>query len=712
MFSSETATHERLNKKSVIKYTSNVVDGKEITNEISAVQLMERLFLNKIPDGDIANNMNWYDFLNEYEFIYDSQRDYVLWIVRDIRLRIRKFWYTAPCYVAFPLRYGHFDWAPEVLRYLQKAEPVSYLRDAPPEDAYELCENPFFTFYHPHVDNGGNACYGRWHENIVDSQYNSPYQQLETIRGFLNDYNGRSTFFSVDAYMWDTKIQDENTNETLRGFVYPYGALNLVRKGAPEKAIALDRSLRQVFGEDWIIQFCEDTGRNAIIWERVLNWYIYEDNSELMEKEPWAFEHMVDDIHKQAEIVLAPFARYPHGDISGDEWAEQYSKYVTWTDSISHLTDRRVSSAVCQWITSKSGYDWTLGDMHAFMQGVSTWYRQNWGNVLDDFKQNYLKTYVSRRPMGYGLLNVLSNFGQHEWNRSSQRVCGNYTTMLMVLGKNPELDTIMDSHARWEVSSRLSDSTGEWELITRDFTIATNHDYDKLEEESMLLAGRCYWNDDGTFTDGSMSYYTHDDHPNFAWVDYWNMKMKRACESMSKTGRYAPMSHTQDFVGMILIPDTLVLRNHNWDGYYPQEKLTNSEIWQQLFSYCLRNCSLIGPYRSFVIEMLSKSELADEDDREIFMDAMHGNLHDYDSDMQELVLDSFIGWFYKVFPEFPKSIDEVKELRYMIDVEIIKLAYNSWKDHYKQKYEEYENVLTSTTKSVEQGDLFSKQIPV
>jgi hypothetical protein len=580
-----------------------------------------------------------------------------------------------------------------------------------PEEAYKLCDNPYFTLYHPHIDSSSCACYGHWAENIRDAQFQTPWDQMESIRGFLCDYNGRSTFYTVDAYAFDRKTDESGT--TSAGYNFPYGPHNLIQRGAPTRMQSLRRSIEKVVGDDWIVQFCEDMQLNALIYTDVINWYIFSDTDQ---DNLYDYEKMLVASHESAGVDLVPFTKYPGSsrhDMEEGKWKEQYDDYCIWSEAIRPFSDSTLSTMIGQWLCKLAGYEFSLGDMHAFWNGVMNWHRINYVNSLNVREQDYMRDWVGKKQMGYGLTNMLWNFGLHEFagNGVSERYCSNYANLLLVFSKNDRFNEIMGSLKDWEMSSRASNSMAPFETLREDLRRATQHDYERLEDEELVTDER-HFTDNGVFSDGVMQYYVDDKIDGYKFIESAFNRIMSACHDLTKNGVYCSQQHINDFLNIALDEDELILSNYDWASQYKPTDISEENIWSEVFCHCLIRNALSGNNREFINNRIHDNEELTHDEKEKLIMILDGSIYEYPTDEQKEL--AWLGFmmFYKVFPNFPNSADEVRELRYEMDKEVIKQAYQEWFKIYDTKRKEYKDVLTNTFKGVEQGELFPKGVSI
>ena len=249
--------HKLLSCTDILKYTIWDKDTREDeVTERSVIDIMNLIFVSNYNKKEMA------EFLDEYEFLYDEKRQYVLLIIRGVRLRVRKYYYLPPVYVAFNLKNeSAFAIQPQKLRYFQKLEFYGITMEKDITDAYNLSKNPFQVAYHPHIDSSGHACLGDWGANLNTARDGSPYAYVETLRGYLNDYNGRSTFFRINPYIFDRR---DNPNKNIQ---FPYNQSNIIRQHTTN-ALVTDELLRKHISKDWFIDMCEENQLNYSLYSK------------------------------------------------------------------------------------------------------------------------------------------------------------------------------------------------------------------------------------------------------------------------------------------------------------------------------------------------------------------------------------------------------------------------------------------------------------
>jgi hypothetical protein len=229
---------------------------------------------------------------------------------------------------------------PQHLRYLQKLDFYTNLRNEEPEDAYKFeSEVRFMPAYHSHIDAMGCACYGRWATNIGDAVANGAYQTIESIQAFLNDYNGRSPFYRIDPYSFD----GSNTA------MYQFAKLH---NWDTNKYIVLNKFFEYTVGKDWMVDFCQHANRNYELVCQI--WFFLEstDND--------SFEDSVDKDVALFELVKnylddCPYDHYVYY-MSGSD-STQYEEWFEFDRWFKELTAVGFTRDITSWVNHLLGLE-------------------------------------------------------------------------------------------------------------------------------------------------------------------------------------------------------------------------------------------------------------------------------------------------------------------------------------------------------------------
>lgn len=169
---------------------------------ITILELFEHNFLSQYCDIDLVKM-----FINDYVLFYDELRHSLVFLIKGVKIRRKKYITLAPTYVHMPIIDGKI--VLDKVRFLQKLKPHNELMNETMEESLNLTEYPYTAFLHPHIDSTGYACWGYWHDEVMrhlDINCN-PYAFIGAILGFLNDYNHDSTFIRINI---DSDILNEN----------------------------------------------------------------------------------------------------------------------------------------------------------------------------------------------------------------------------------------------------------------------------------------------------------------------------------------------------------------------------------------------------------------------------------------------------------------------------------------------------------------------
>ena len=698
MFSNNEIQFDRLKPGDILKYTEQ---GQPEVQEYLVDDLIPLMFygLNNVPD-----DFNVEVFLMEYEFIYDESRQLILAIFRNGRIRVRKYFYLAPVYVAFNLRnLSCLSWEPQHLRYYQKFQPMSYLRQAPEEEAYMLSENPFQVLYHPHIDANAQACYGRWAGNLEGC--NDAYQVMETLRAFLSDYNGRSTFFSVDPYAHDRT-----------GSRFPYQTRNQLVAGRVDTPKRFFIQMEKFRGENWLVDFCEYTEGNYTIYSEIINWFMFTNripNRDLDEDDysiKAMFNVFVDKLlHKELGIVkpIKPDYRMDMSDSEREKIDTDWNEYCDLTRR--YFPDN-VSTDICKWVQNSSQWVLSHGDVEVLNRGFQAWHLANY--FYRDDKKYIYDMVTSRQGNKYSINTIMSRYGYDDMNRPAY---SSYFMVSLLVNKVP-LDVLMETTLEWEYATKASHDGSVYTSLYRTTRKASSAQYDALEAHSMLTGQMSF--EGSLFKAHNQTY----DFKNVLPEEYYlNTLIHKLSQCMKKLRSGSPelnITHLNKYWEIVEQGDVLVMQNTNFIDLFGSSSVTEEECFVQAMQ-----CLMVDFYVYDIGHMqewfYDKFEELDTDiqectvSKQTLLTYFRGGLYDINNLERRAEASAIaLTMFYKMFPNFPTKVEDLEKLRFSNDRKVIHNALSYFIEETAKQVKEYRDVLTNTLPSVEQSELFPETIPV
>lgn len=648
------------------------------------------------------------DFLNEYEFLYDDIREQVLLIIRGARIRVRKYFYLPPIYIAFPMRSGlSLSWEPQMSRYLQKMAPHGFLLGESEEDAYKLSENPFSALYHPHIDSSASACYGNWGEILSTSS--GAYQTVEALRGFVNDYNGRSTFFNIDPYMFDRK---PNPNH----WMFPHRVHSFTTPGYPSVWQHWSATLQGVYGNEWLMDMCADFNLNYQVFQWVSEWLTYSDSTG---GSIIYYYQAFDEYVKAGNIKDVEYYAYPgdHKDEEGnaiiyeqEEWDEHMIKYQEYDTIKQSYTPANLSNHIGNWLQQKIGYDFTMGDVACIRQGLKSWVTINIKDNVN-YKEEYHK-YASRDPQGFRILSMLQTMGTRISSTDGPNYNGSDgSALIFLLASNSNIDQIMETLFDFEDKGRASLPSDQYMSAYRESRDASAHKYSELEERGILTANMSF--ERGSFYHRSSQFSFRARMPQHYLFGRMMSKVNQAFKALVTTSCHCPVTMQQTFFNTIydLTPDEL--STHSFEDKFSSIEVNEETRWFDMMKHMFlkyRVDEMAGD-TSWFWSTLEEMGIDEEERRDLTI-CFSGEIYNLNESDREYYQELAVKYWYKFFPKFPNSIQEIRDMRLVLDKEIITQAVLKFKRDIAKSKKEYEDVLKNTLPSVEQGELFSQEIPV
>ena len=698
MFAFNETKHERIeNGEYEIKYLT-VNSEETVGSSISMYEFIQYAF--NVP-SKVMEDFPVEEFLQEYEFLYDEIREQVLLIIRDARIRIRKYHYLPPIYVAFPMRNGiSMNWEPQMSRYYLKFQPHGWLMQQSKEEAYNLCDHPFQMLYHPHIDASGSACYGRWCENINDAE--GPYQKIESIRAFLNDYNGRSTFFTLEAHAFDRK---DNHN----AYHFPYETTTVIQVSLPRYYQSWANMLENKLGENWLVDLCEDMGLNYVGMQFTHQWYLYSDNNNSSQGD-WdrAFDAFVSEGNFPGLDGPHFFPGNDEEKYTEDEWQKRYDLYQSYSKEKGLYNYYGFSKQVGYWLQKKIGYEFSNGDLFSLRSGVRNWVS---ANMRDDLRySDMFMSWSGSEPNGFRMSSILETMGIRSRDQSGPDMRG--TSLLYMISCNSNLNQLMLKTFEWEFYARKSLPTDALESSYRNARRASQHNYDKLIASGMMINSMTF--ESGYLKDGMFSY----EYKNTLFLNHHLGVMLRKCARTFKNalGRrsYASAEYQKILLDTLCHTSPEGMEKVSFEKRFSNSKVDEKEVWYDMMKRLFKDyivCESSGNNNWFWGYIWKLNDEIKEDTESIER-SFNGSIYNLPPDDQEFYQEEAVRIWYLFFPMFPNSIEEMEELRFQLDKEILTKSLLHFTDVLKKKDKEYKDVLKNTLPSMEQGELFSQEVPV
>lgn len=658
--------YKRLQSTDVIKYNT---EGENL----SASEVFNSIFnFGRSVDEDF-----WKEFFEHYEFFYVDETESVYLIVRNARLRMRKFYYLPTLYVQFSLdRIMNGMMEPQHLRYLQKLDFYTSLRNEEPEDAYKFESNVrFMPAYHSHIDGTGCACYGRWADNIADGINNGAYQTMESIQAFLNDYNGRSPFYRIDPYSFDG-------SEVAK---YKFAKIN---NWDTDKFITLWKFFEYTVGKNWFVDFCEFNELNYNLNLKVWTWLESTDNNSFKdstEKDVGLFTLL------KMEDDECPYDNYVYYMSGSDSTAyDEWFKFDLW---FKDQTGVGFSKRITRWVNHLLGFEVSKGDLAALNYGMScNLARVNNLASADDIESLY------GRHNSY--INVISRIIQkclHPENRTSEFY--SYGPMFLMIGafKNPS--AMYSKYIEW-LQVKSSNVDTQKVRMVRD-----------IERENRNM----YWHDDFK----ELPFYT-----NSCFIDF---RAKTCLVNDSITIDYNRDEHWKQLISFQIFMEMMhTVENYStntsldnedyvdlFDAYRgltnlqdltTKESLTEEEVFQEVLMKTLVEHDMNVP-SSLYFKMCDELVAMGYDTNKVTSSMLAFTNRGVVPEEHEK--EEAIKYLYRLIPEFPKVASELRDYKFKLYEPLIFEAYNLRKQELNNNIKEINNAINNSVGSVQQTELFS-----
>lgn len=659
------------------------------------------------------NNDDWKAFLDEYEFIYDKKRQFLLLIVRNTRLRLRKYLYLPPLYVVFPLHNSaSWDIESQKHRFIQKCNHNGILREESKERAYYLEKMPYKTAYHPHIDAGGHACWGQWSENLKTAKDQSPYAYCETLKAFLSDYNGRSPFFRISPYHYDRK------NDSDYALVFPHYHTNLCYNGTTGANNALDLLLNTMLGSSWMLDLCEKLKLNYTVYNSL---WIYllstpEENT-IKNYESYLCELFINN---GIDIGFSKPVTHPseipnRRNLPEDDYRKLYEKHDEWRKAISPYLPSGISKYIYMYVYKIIGYELSLGEVKEIEDYATVKFDINYEN----YKPEKLHELKELRKRNYTWQPMLNNFG----NLDSFVDIDKRFKMLLLLYKAGSLtnmyrrfnEFILSLTVQKEKQLELKEYNRIKYYMNHESSYATLKSQDMLPETIYVE----FNNDQISIGSSEASYlYHYKEHQKD------NLLIELLFEIRTEYYNVSRMEHekfkTKDVFSFI---ETL-----NIDFKWNKNKTNKAINEKDIFYKCFRKILSRGGFSLLTVKAqktlvkmlkgLSKDKIYkngnDLDYQMIATDILKGLKPRTDLSIEQRIglSKSLISYIYKIIPSFPKEAEDFKDIIYNIDKGHLASSYKQYIKEQHQTIKEVQDVLNNTISCPQQGELFHKEVPI
>jgi len=659
--------YKRLQSTDVIRYNTE-------EQSLSASEVFNSIF----SFGAIVDDDFWKDFFEHYEFFYIDETESVYLIVRNARLRMRKFYYLPTLYVKFDLtKVMNGQLEPQHLRYLQKLDFYTNLKNEEPEDAYKFeSEIRFMPAYHSHIDAMGCACYGRWATNIGDAVANGAYQTIESIQAFLNDYNGRSPFYRIDPYSFD----GSNTA------MYKFAKLH---NWDTNKYIVLNKFFEYTVGKDWFVDFCQHSNRNYELASQI--WFFLEsaDND--------SFEDSIGKDVALFEIIknyddTCPYDNYIYYMNGSD--STQYDEWFKFDLWFKGLTGVGFTKDITSWVNHLLGLEVSRGDLAMLSYGMGS----NLA-VINDLASIVAETdALYKRHNSFNL--VMQRIIQRcllQNNRTTDFY--SYVPLFLMIGafKNPSL--MYKKYLEWLQVKSSNTDTQKISMVR------------EIERENRTL----YWYED--FRDlpiytnsctldfrAKCAIISNDNTVDYTVDEYWeNLLSHQLFQQMN----YVAENYNQgsalkdgDYVDLFDAYRGLTnLQELTAEVSLTEEEMFHEILLRSLYQHDMNIDSTL--YFKLCDILIAKNHDSNEVTSSMLPYTNRGE--EYDENTRE----NAIKYLYELIPDFPRKASEIKDYKYRLYEPIIFEAYNLRKQELNKHIKEINNAINNSVRSIQQTELFS-----
>ncbi len=660
-------TYERLN------IDSTILCPISVTKESTTTMLNRFFNLNE-------NKAFWETFLNDYELFYDYDHKSFFYIVRNARLRLRKYFYMPPIYVKLNLlqkeQFG--DLEPQHIRYLQKFDYYSNTINEDDSKSYEFdSEFSFMSAYHPHVDSNACACYGRWATQITEAYSNGlVYPFMETIRAYLNDYNGRSTFYSIDPYAFDDKHSLKINN---------FGTYK-------EDWLTISSKMEFVYGEQWLMDFCEYKNLNYDMYYKI---FLYYQNNDvrMFDNADQLHSVMFNDVLKQYVNDYDEYVHYKY-DMTEEEWSV-YTEFKEW---LKPYTQETINLWLTEFIHHSYSSPIKNGDINAMQYAMGTSiYRLNNMEHLSDKLRPVLERYSA-----IGVINYLENVLLDD---DARRV-GSYRqgNMFLLLSTNIKPSQMYESYIKWAEYKIDNDNTSllmeNYSAISKSARMQNQGSFVDTNMELKSIHYDIDW--EGIQMDGFRHTWINNykDH----WKEILGLKLvrelNRYCNNMVEDNDLNISNSDKKHLLNIMLNREEIRETTNLKA--PKMKDTIRLALVSMLKY--HNLGLTGDVYNELVSFLTEQNT--EYSMNELVTIMSGIVSNDENNLEEK-REKMVDMIYVAIPDFPKDLDDFHDYTMKSWTIILKNAFTHYKINITNKIKELNNVLNNTSRNISQTELFS-----
>jgi len=344
---------------------------------------------------------------------------------------------------------------------------------------------------------------------------------------------------------------------------------------------------------------------------------------------------------------------------------------------------------------------------------MSTWYFINLGH--NDSYRPHLNMIRNAGSNGHRMADLTNTMGVNPHWKVRLRELG----FLMFVLKNGDMPNIMINLLEFEYAKRMSNPTDSIKSLHTEIGNANVHDYETLNLHQNFELNRGYRLTNFNLQPPDFIGAQHD----MFRQAYMNNALPKIIESMKKLyerdSETCSQEHQKLILGIVLNEDEAIRYNTDYNEFFPKVNIDKDAF----FIKALREF-----FRDWIISDIANNDNAREwfwekvtttannnDDIDISKsyDAFNGAVYDMDSkERQEETIDTGVAIWYRMFPEFPTSVSQIKSFRLFLDKQLIIKATQHFIEVVQQREKEYRDVLKNTVSDMEQGELFPEQVPV
>lgn len=622
----------------------------------------------------------WETFLNDYELFYDYDHKSFFYIVRNARLRLRKYFYMPPIYVKLNLlqkeQFGNLE--PQHIRYLQKFDYYSNSISEDDSKSYEFDnEFSFMSAYHPHVDSNACACYGRWATQIQEV-YNEGlvYPFMETIRAYLNDYNGRSTFYSIDPYAFD----DKHTFQMLNFGTYK------------EDWQSINTNMEFIYGTQWLMDFCEYKNLNYDMYYKI---FLYYQNNDvrMFDNADQLNSILFNDVLSQYLTEYSEYIHYKY-DMTEEEWTT-YTEFKEW---LKPYTQDGINKWLTEFILNNYNSPIKNGDikvMH-YAIGTSIYKLNNMEHLWDKLKP------ILERYSAIGVINSLSNVLLNDDTRGygSRRE----SNLFLLLSTNIKPSQIYESYIKWAEYKIGNDNTSllmeNYINISKTARMQNQGSFVNTDMELKTINYDIDW--EGIQIEGFR--HTWIDNSKEHWKQILGLKLvrelNRYCNNIVEDNDINISNSDKKYLLEIMLNREEVVETTSIKKPKTEDIIRLGLV--SMLKY--HNLGLTTDVYHELVDFLSKQNTGYSTNE--LLTLMSGIINN-DQNNLEQKRENMIDMIYIAIPDFPKKLDDFYDYTMKSWAIILKNAFSHYKTNITTKIKELNNVLNNTSRDISQTELFS-----